>query len=396
MPLPTSSLAKICNFVREHIDTLGQETSPVGWDVTVTIGAPGVNLAAASSQNQNTINLFFYRFEPFGFAADALPGDVQWMKVICLITAFGIDEDTDSNGSVDFSAGFNELRMLAQVMRLFQEQPIMLVEGDDAGERWHTQFIPRPLADEQINQIWSSQGEIVYRPSIVYEIALAPIEPEIPVTQAARVASIGTHASPDISDRHLTWPENRDTMFPVPSSVTVNISNPQWAPAIVMVSGAAGDRSASLSLNFEVPDGVDDSADFSSFPEIDIWLAGDASKSNDLHLVGQLLQNPDKDKNSGEWIEITAVDNLSADVNNLDMGSLPEPSPDPTAAAFVLQQTHWTNIDDTQNSWQLQLFAERYIKFDAENNLWIDTTVDDADVRIRSNPVLITLTREIS
>ena len=104
MPLPTSSLAKICDVIREHVDTLGEDTSPADWEVTVTIGAPGVNLAGTASSN--TLNLFFYRFEPFGFDADALPGDVQWVKVFCVITARGVDEDVDNNGTVDFTAGF--------------------------------------------------------------------------------------------------------------------------------------------------------------------------------------------------------------------------------------------------------------------------------------------------
>ena len=49
MPLPTSSLANICNLVREHVDTLGQTPSPADWDVRVTIGAPGANLAAVNN-----------------------------------------------------------------------------------------------------------------------------------------------------------------------------------------------------------------------------------------------------------------------------------------------------------------------------------------------------------
>ena len=91
MPLPTSSLAKICNQVREHLDTLGQTPSPPDWDVTVTIGAPGINLPAVN--NTNTLNLFFYRFEPFTFETSARPGDVQWIKMFCVITAVGMTDD---------------------------------------------------------------------------------------------------------------------------------------------------------------------------------------------------------------------------------------------------------------------------------------------------------------
>lgn len=389
MPLPTSSLARICNVIREHVDTLGQPTSPTDWNVRVTIGAPGANLAASSTNN--TLNLFFYRFEPFSFAADAQPGDVQYVKMFCVITAFGVDEDTDSDDTVDFSAGFNELRMLSQVMRLFQEQPVMLIEGDDSDEIWHTQFIPRPLADDQINQIWSTQGDTIYRPSVIYEISLAPVEPQIPTTQVARVASIGTYADSNMKNRHSAWPADRETRFPKAPSVTVDSSNPQWAPAIMIVTGSTSERQPSLSLNLEVPV-AGANADFSSFPQIDIWIAGDSSKTNDLNLVGQLLQNPDADSSSGIWTDISTINNISADVDTLDVSNLPAPA----ATNFRFSLAHWTDISETNNSWQLQLFAERYIRYDSLTGLWVDTTANDADIRIRSNPLLITLTRETS
>lgn len=389
MPLPTSSLAKICNQVREHIDTLGQTPSPADWDVNVTIGAPGANLVTVN--NANTLNLFFYRFEPSGFHADARPGDVQWMRVFCVITAFGIDEDVDSDSVVDFSAGFNELRMLSQVMRLFQEQPVMLFEGDDPGEIWHTQFVPRPLADDQINQIWSTQGDTIYRPSLVYEITLAPVEPLKPEAQAARVASVGTFASADISDRHQAWPAGHKTLYPSVPSMIVDSSNPQWAPAMMMVTGTPGDRRPSLSLNLEVPvtGGV---ADFSTFPKVDIWLAGDTSQSGDLTFVGQLLQNPDADHSSGRWVDIEPVINQTADSDALDVENLPFPA----ATGFTLDLSHWSGIDNSNNSWQLYLFAERHVQLQPDTGHWIVLPHDaDGGTRIRSNPLLISLTREV-
>lgn len=393
MTLPVSPLAKICDVVREHINTLGEATSPSDWDISVTIGAPGINLAAA--QSKNTINLFFYRFEPFSFAADSMPGDVQWMKVFCVITAFGIDERTSDDSSIEFSGGFNELCMLSQVMRLFQEHPVMLVNGDD-DQQWHLQFITRPFNDEQINQIWTSQGDAIFRPSVVYEIALAPIIPEQSTPQSAKVGSIGAQADVSNENRNIHWSVDRETRFPIAESITVNSDNSQWAPSIVMLSGAVGDRKASLSMHFEVPNSGAGLADLSSFPSIDIWVAGDIAKNNDLRFVGQLLQNPDATDSAGHWQEINAVDNITADTNILDMTTIPDPMPSADAVAFVLRQEHWTDIDSASNSWQLQLFAERYIKFDAINNIWADVDSNNAAaIRIRSNPLLVTITREI-
>ncbi|WP_020588515.1 Pvc16 family protein [Desulfobacter curvatus] len=393
MALPTSSLARICDVIRGHVETLGLETTPVDWDVSVTIGAPGVNLA--SKHSKNTLNLFFYRFEPFGFDADARPGDVQWLKTVCFITAFGIDEDGDDDGEIDFSAGVNELRMLSQVMRLFQEQPVMLIGGDDTGELWHIQFIPRPLADDQINQIWSSQGDTIYRPSVVYEIALAPVEPNEPAAQAARVASIGVDAGGDIENRFRSWPGDRQPLFPAASSITVDTQNPQWAPAAVMVTGGAGSRTAHLSLTFEVTDGAGDEADFSDFPEIDIWIAGDTARTGDLYIVGQLFQNPEPDQNSGKWSQIDTIDEITADAQVLDMDALPDPKPAAGAAIFTLAETHLTGLDKTCRNWQVQLFVERRIQLDPMTNAWVDVSDPAAGLHIRSNPLLITITRDV-
>jgi hypothetical protein len=317
------------------------------------------------------------------------------MRVHCVITAFGIDEDVDNDQTVDFSAGFNELRMLSQVMRLFQERPVMLIDGDDPGEVWHTQFIPRPLADEQINQIWSTQGDTIYRPSVVYEIALAPIEPQTLTTQAARVASVGSYADSDMSRRHAPWPAGRATLFPPVPSVSVDTGNPQWAPAILLVSGPAGDRQASLTLNLEVPEGLGGLADFGSFPSVAIWIAGDPGLVGDLTLVGQLLQNPDADRSGGRWVEITPLTGLSADADRLDVDNLPQPAPDPSATAFTLTQAHWTGIDNSNHSWQLQLFVERHIAYQPDSGQWVVLPHGATDgMRIRSNPLLISLTRE--
>ncbi len=392
MTLPVSPLAKICDVIREHINTLGKATSPSDWDVTVTIGAPGVNLAAA--QSKNTINLFFYRFEPYSFAADTVPGDVQWLKLFCVITAFGIDEGTSDDSSMEFSVGFNELCMLSQVMRLFQEHPVMLVDGDDQ-QQWRIQYIVQPFSDEQINQIWTSQGDTIYRPSIVYEIALAPIVPEAARSPSTRVGSIGVQASANIKHRHLSWPMDRETRFPVAESISINSNNPQWAPAIVILTGVNENRKASLSVHIEVSNGEEGAADFSSFPSLELWIAGDSAKNNDLRVVGQLLQTPVATDNAQDWQEIAVIDNISADADRLEMDLLPPPSPSADAVSFSLQQVHWTDLNEMANSWQLQLFVERCIKFDSINNIWVDVAFNEAGaVHIRSNPLLVSVSRE--
>ena len=363
MALANTSMAKICLEISNHINNLGKEPNDVDSDwaqIDVITGAPGANLVDANVDT-NTLNVFFYRFKPAGFNASAGIGDIHWMKVFCIITAFGFDENDDKN-----LAGINELRMLSEVMRLFQEEPVKLIKGIDDKD-WHTQFIPRPLADEQINQIWSTQGSVIYRPSVVYEIALAPIEPLKPSAQSARVASIGVASSANINNRHSSWSDaQRDTRFPLVPTMSVDISNPQWAPAIAMVTGDNNNRQAGLTLNILVAkNGV------ISIPAIDIWLAGDTDVSVKIDFTGQLFQN-------GSWTDIALVTNQNADNETLDMENLPVID----ATKFKLEQLHWTGLDEAHQNWQLQFFAERKI------------TINNVEVRIRSNPILINVNRD--
>jgi hypothetical protein len=358
MSLPNPSLAKICLEISKHIEFLGKNQNDLDWKIIT--GAPGVNLADTNIDT-NTLNVFYYRFEPAGLNASTGVGDIHWMRVFCIITAFGFDDNDDKN-----IAGINELRMLSEVVRLFQEQPIKLFKGNN-DEDWHTQFIPRPLADEQINQIWSTQGSVVYRPSIAYEIALAPIEPLEPTPQSARVASIGFVADSDIKKRHSPWSDaQRDSRFPLVPSISIDISNPQWTPAIAMITGQNGRRLAHLTLSLEaVKIGP------VTIPDIDIWIAGDSNDT--VFLMGQLFQN-------NSWQDIDIIPNVGVDTTMIDNENLPPIN----GTNFKLLSTHWSGFDNTHKSWQLQLFAQRTI------------TINNIEIRIRSNPLLIAIARDES
>ena len=178
-------------------------------------------------------------------------------------------------------------------------------------------------------------------------------------------------------------------MFPAVPTTTVDTSNPQWAPVIALITGEADDRHISLSVNDELPVVNDVTADFSSFPSYDIWIAGDTERSDDLRIVGQLLQQPHDADEAAVWEGIEAIDSNSADVGTIDVDKLPAPG----GTGFQLRKSHW-GADKRKRSWQLQLFAERFIRFDPVNG-WVDAGDDAKDgIRLRSNPVLITLNRE--
>ena len=167
MPVPVSTLSQVCDNLRDVIRT-GIDAATR--DIEVTIGAPAV-LGALDGATEHHLNLFFYRFEPSGFEPGTHP-ELPWrVRMFCMITPFAINE-TVAGGTV--SAGENDMRILGDTMRVLHEAPILdpiTVGGIDV----RTRVVFMSTTDEQINQIWSTQGDTHYRPSAVYELSLTPI-----------------------------------------------------------------------------------------------------------------------------------------------------------------------------------------------------------------------------
>ena len=89
-----------------------------------------------------------------------------------------------------------------------------------------------PLSDEEINQIWSTQGDTPYRPSIVYEMSLTPIVPEALAPGPRLVGAIGAVARAR-GGRHD--PFTGVAYGPPVPAMTVAIDDPAWAPALAFV-----------------------------------------------------------------------------------------------------------------------------------------------------------------
>ena len=159
MALPESSLSIVCSAIYTFVHTGVGAAANV---INVSMGAPA---EVSDNEDEHRLNLFFYRFEPGGFEASAHPNDPWRVRIFCMITAFGADE-----GGV--LAGENELRILGEVIRIFRERPVMDAVAVGS-EQVRLQAVFTPATDEQINQIWSTQGDTSYHPSVVYEMALA-------------------------------------------------------------------------------------------------------------------------------------------------------------------------------------------------------------------------------
>ena len=269
MAVRSSSLSIACSavaqFLRDQFDAIGD-------DVVVIMGAPA---DAAGSTDEQRLNLFFYRFEPAGIGPVARPGEPWRVRLHCLMTAFGVTE-------ADLvSPGENELRILGEVMRLFHEHPI-IPDPDPAtatsaerfidvdGEPVRLQALFSPLDDQQVNQIWSTQGDTTYRPSLAYEFALTPVVPEVSTHVPPRVGAIGTQTRATFDARHA--PFTGQASAPPMSPVRIDIANPAWVPALSFVH----ERQCVCTLAFD----VDDVAFAAFVPEV--WLAGDPSDTVQL------------------------------------------------------------------------------------------------------------------
>jgi hypothetical protein len=251
MGLPRSSLSLVCRAVADFI-SVGLDAS--AHSIQVMIGSPASAVPAATDTTHR-INLFFYRIEPSGLFPGDTPGDPWWVRLHCLITGFGIEEE-------QISAGENDVRLLGEVMRLLHEHPVLPAMTVDE-ETFRLQLVYVPLEIDDINHIWSMQGDVTYRPSIAYEMTLVPVLPRDRRVEAPLVGRVGSEVRTLPVDR--TAPYGGRMAAPPVVRSTVNSQYPGWAPIICFVI----EESCAQSLCF-----VRGSSQLDEFnPRI--WVAGE-------------------------------------------------------------------------------------------------------------------------
>jgi len=345
MPLPESSLSIVCNAVNQFVRN---SVNAAANNIAVSMGAPA---DVADSDDEHRLNLFFYRFEPGGFQSAAYPTDPWRVRIFCLITVFGVAED-------NIPAGENELRLLGEIMRIFREQPIMDAV-DASGESVRLQVIFCPATDEQMNQIWSTQGDTSYKPSLIYEMALAPVMPSTLRIQPPRVGVLGTSVRADRSGRYASFTGAAAAPMVAPS--VVNIADPLWRPVICWVHSDVCQQT--LSLNMEDPE-------FATFTP-QIWLAGDPTSN--VNLIWEIWDN-------------TGWHSAGAPVVAAPFGPdlTPDAIPPFAPGVFPLALVWPLALAPGESGAQALLYAERTV-----------TPVAGGEVvHLRSNPLLISLYRE--
>lgn len=225
MALPPSTLSRVCRSVADFVS---EGLDAANLSIRVTLGTPA-EAAPGEGETEHGVNLFFYRIEPWGFQAGGSPGEPGWIRLHCLVTAFGVLEDMVSGGE-------NDLRLLGEVIRLFHENPV-LGPIEAHGEAVRLEVILQPLGTDEINHLWSTQGDVAYRTSVAYEMGLAPVIPRERAVGSPLVGSIGFETRRREAPR--ARPFAGTTFVPVAAPVTVDTEAEGWAPHVCFVHDAA-------------------------------------------------------------------------------------------------------------------------------------------------------------
>jgi hypothetical protein len=339
MALPDSSLYLACKSL---VDALNDGIQANTHGIKIYTGAPA---DIASKTEDNRLNLFFYRFEPSGFQAGAHPNEPWRIRMFVLVTCMT---------ALDDEQGVEDLRLLGMVMSYFNENRIMpLVTIGSETLRLQVVFVP--ASDEQINQIWSTQGDTTYRPSVIYEISLAPVMPSTLRGEPPRVGFTGLETHSDMRRRFDPFNPVTGSFRPLPvGSHAVNSANPAWTPVICWVDGDACSSSFSIDVDAVDPTTVS--------PRL--WVAGQAGAS--VSLEWQIWQDE-------AWSEVDGGD-LVISSTAIEPDSIPVGLPTIDLPSLTVAG---------QARWQLLLYATRsYQAFSG-----------GPSITLRSNPLLISLYR---
>ena len=235
MPLPPSTLATACRSIVDFVDSqLPEGTNPI----RMLIGSPA-DAVPQENDSDHRVNFFFYRVEPSGDALGLSSPDQPWrVRVHCLVTAFAVAEEAISSGE-------NDLRLLGSILRVFHETPILpaVTIGDEVVR---PQVVFRPMSLDELNHVWSTQGDVHLRPSACYEMALLPVMPDELGVGGPLVGAVGFETRAAVAGRSAAF--TGAAAAPAVLRHDVNTTGDDWQPRICLVDGGA----CAETLTFEV------------------------------------------------------------------------------------------------------------------------------------------------
>jgi len=341
MALPVSTLSQVSRAIA---DFLSERLNASRHNIHLLIGNPSD--AVPKEGDKHRVNLFFYRLEPSGFEPGVAPDDPWLLRLHCLITAFGVLEEM-------ISAGENDLRLLGEVIRIFHEKPI-LDAIEVAGEQVRTRVVFQPLSVDDLNHLWSTQGEVAYRPSVAYEMALIPVVPEERRREGPLVGALGLEVRADMAGRRA--PFSGSAAAPPVTVTRVDTGREDWTPRICFVHAGA----CAESLFFEL--GSDELAGFTPA----VWIAGE--EGSQVTLVWEVWERAHGWRRHGESTPANATTSVldPSAADTAQTTSLPLPFNDRAGQAVLYAARSYTRAGDQGRP-------------------------DPAAIPLRSNPLLVNL-----
>ncbi len=297
--LATTSLSVAANTLRSYLAANIADLD------SIFISHPKEAAEQANSEGKQYLNLFFYQVEHGGYPADGRSDDPFYLRVNCLITPLGTKEPGPPHTSV--SAGENDLRLMGEVLRLLHEQPVLMVE--EGGETAHLQVVMNPLSLDDINHLWSNQGEVAYRLSVGYQLSLLPLPLGTAKERSPLTGSIGIGTGGTITVESLPSEGfGMETAVPQITSMSVDASRPDWSPQLVFLDGSGRLQTV---LSFSP----------ATLPaSLDVIILGQAGENVTLS-----WQEWDAGENPVPWRDVGIEQDLPAAADRVDQGQT-EPS----------------------------------------------------------------------
>jgi hypothetical protein len=198
----------------------------------VLIGTPAAAAKEAHRDPRTLVNLFLHRVEATAHGRDESASDPLLVGAHALITAFA-EPETDASSQVTVSAGENDLRLIGGVLRVLHEQPLLRLRDADGAEVAQLQLLIAPLPSDELNHLWSTQGDTPYRLSVACELALMPLPLAPRIPRAPRVGAMRLAVDATGAPAVDAGPVLGFTSPPV----QVDGTRSDWAPAIRFVDG---------------------------------------------------------------------------------------------------------------------------------------------------------------
>ena len=341
-----SSLSIAARALRTHV------AAAVGLpEGQILIGHPSLAKDVDDASKQ-FLNLFFYRVEHGAYPADGASDAPFYVRFFCLVTALGAKETV---GGATVSAGENDLRLMGAVMQALHEQPILVLQDDGGADVAQMQVVLHTLSLDDLNHIWSTQGDTPYRLSVGYELALLPVPLENAPARGPRVGAIGIDVRASIGRQPLPPAGfGADARAPEVPMVQVDSSRADWVPHICWL---AADGTLQYSLVFPAD------ALPANLQAIPLGAPG-----SDVELHWELWDPAGAD---AKWTRAAASPaTLSAEVDSID------PAAD-SASFFALA---YNVVFPIAARGQAVLYASRSY-----------TRPDGVQVALRSNPLLVSV-----